>query len=75
MAALPVLEKDVEAILASNKLSITGHYIWQKGSHKSWARIDIDVAINDDRIKGVQLRLVISLSLLDEKRDFSISLE
>lgn len=77
MATLPVLEKDIDAILASNILSISGHHAWRKGSHKAWARIDIDVAIRDEKIKGitlkgVTLKMVISLSLLDDRRDFSL---
>jgi len=73
MAVAQVTPKDVDALLRSGKLSVSGTHRWRHGEHKSWAKIDIPVQIADEKIKDVALRIVVSASLADtEKRDFAL---
>jgi hypothetical protein len=43
MAVSQVLQADVDELLASGELSVSGHYSWREASNKAWIKIDIPV--------------------------------
>jgi hypothetical protein len=61
MAVAQVREQDVEALLASGALSVTGAYTWQHSSHKSWIRAMLPVTVQ--RQKPPTLRIVATVPL------------
>jgi hypothetical protein len=66
-----VNQKDVDDLVQSGKLSVTGPHRWNRGDNKNWAKIAIPVQIHDERLRTVNLRIVISVSHSNpEKRDF-----
>ena len=39
MAVAKISEKEVEALLVSGTLSVTGRHAWKKGDNKRWPKI------------------------------------
>jgi hypothetical protein len=71
MAKLQVLPANVDELLASGKLSVTGERGWKRGEHRSWCRADVPVFIDNVTIaKTVSLRIIASISASTDKRDF-----
>ncbi len=71
MARAQVLQQDVDDLLQSGKLSVSGHYQWRRGAHKSWIRIEVPVSIEDPKAKDVELRIIVTASEpMPERRDF-----
>jgi hypothetical protein len=73
MARALLQQEDVDKLLQSGKLSVSGQYQWKRGSHKSWLKIQVPVNIEDPKVTDVNLRIVVSVSLtVLGKRDFSL---
>lgn len=72
MPIAQVLQKDVDELLQSGKLSVHGRHPWEPGAHKLWCRAEVPVLIDDPGIKNVSLRIVISVSAATQKYDFAL---
>ena len=71
MPRAEVLQSDVDNLLKRvGLLTVTGVHRWRRGAHKSWARTDIPVEINDLTLRGLVLKIVITVSYETNNRDF-----
>lgn len=70
MPRAEVLQNDVDNLLKRDgTLTVTGDHKWKRGAHKSWARADIPVEISDTLLRGVMLKIVITVAYETDKRD------
>jgi hypothetical protein len=71
MPRAEVLQNDVDNLLKRDgSLTVKGVHRWKRGAHKSWARTDIPVELTDPMLRGIVLKLVITVSYETDKRDF-----
>jgi hypothetical protein len=71
MPRAEVLQNDVDNLLShEGSLAVVGVHRWKRGAHKSGARADVPIEIRDPMLRGVVLKIVITVSYETDKRDF-----
>ena len=68
MAAAKISENDVDALLTSCTLAVTGNYRWTRGDNKFWSKITIPVQSGP---RNVSLKICITVNPREpERRNF-----
>ena len=66
MAIAKVSETEVDTLLKSGCLTVSGSCTWKQGAEKSWFKSNIDVRVMVQ--KPPKLRIIVSVSFLDKSR-------